>query len=104
MALVTPFGFTAAHITFMRLMIEVSCAVISNIVLVYLAYIFFYCEHPGLNDICIACFFADLTNIDKCIFCTFRVRFLGYALIMQVVTDANDHDFMLDMLMRRRRG
>jgi len=31
MALVTPFVFTASHITFMRLMIDFSCAVISNI-------------------------------------------------------------------------
>ena len=104
MALVTSFVFTASHITFMRLMIEVSCAVISNIVLVYLDYIFFYREHPGFNDICTACVFADLANIDQCIFCAFRVRFLGYALIMLVVTDAKDHDFMPDMLMRRCRG
>jgi len=98
LALVTPFVFTASHITFMRLMIEVSCAVISNVVLVYLDDIFFYRQHPGLNDLCTACFFANLANRDKYIFCAFRVHFLGYALIVQ------DHDFMLDMLMRRRRG
>ena len=89
--LVALFGFPATHITFMRLMHnKVLRVVISDIVLVYFDDIFLYLHHvrPVLNDLGDACFFANITNLDNCIFCAFRVHFLGYALTVQDMTDA----------------
>ncbi|WVZ52679.1 hypothetical protein U9M48_003716 [Paspalum notatum var. saurae] len=87
--LVMPFGLTNAPSTFMRLMNEVLRSFIGKFVVVYFDDILIYSksfdEHlDHLRTVFVALRDARLfINLEKCTFCTDRVRFLGYIVTPQ---------------------
>ena len=84
-----PFGLTNAPSTFMRLMNEVLRAFIGRFVVVYFNDILIYNKSfdEHMDHLCVvfnALHDAHLFgNLEKCIFCTDRVSFLGYVVTPQ---------------------